>query len=192
MAGLSETGTRDDASLIEPYVSSSNPRIRKAALLGLIRLDEEKAFGYALPYLASAHGSLRRVAIAFLAKRANSLVLDKARAIYAAGDTELKKSMLTLYSQIGGWPVLGDFVEAVTDEDATIQQLGWNYLRTWKSKAVNLFTKPGAEDRLWVKSRYAAAQQKSWVLEKDKQELWQAIAFYTGVTQGISVIGKLG
>ncbi len=52
----------------------------------------------------------------------------------------MKKTILPLYQQIGGWPVAGDFLLVLSDEDSSIQELGWRHIESWRQKTTRLFT----------------------------------------------------
>jgi hypothetical protein len=88
--GLSEVGGKEDASLVETFLSSSAFPLKLAAFISLSRLDADRAYSYALEGLESDIPKIRKLAISFLATRANEAVLTKAHLIFQLGNREQK------------------------------------------------------------------------------------------------------
>jgi HEAT repeat protein len=142
LSGLGETNGKEYSENIEKFLNEKKIKIRKTAFLALKKLDEEKAYNFALQNLDSEYGGIRNVIIEFLANSATPDVLQKARETYANGQYELKKSMLGLFSKIGRWATIADIMIGTIDENENLRQLSLGYLYQWKNKATSYFTQP--------------------------------------------------
>ena len=146
LLGMAETEAKQYSGMLETYLQDKKVRVKKAAFLSLRKLDEEKAYCFALANLGSDLPGIRNTVIEFLAKKANAEVLEKARSTYQSGYLEIKKSMLKLFSKIGGWSTLADIILGTINEDASIRELSFIYLQRWRVKAVRLFIQPSANE----------------------------------------------
>lgn len=142
LSGLGETNGKDYSENIEPFLNDRKLKIRKTAFLALKKLDQEKAYHFALQNLDTEYIGIRNLVIEFLSPSATPEVLQKAREIYTNGQYELKKSMLKLFSKIGRWATIGDLMIGTTDENENIRQLSLAYLQRWRTKATSYFTQP--------------------------------------------------
>src|SRR4030095_9964257 len=110
LSGLGETNGKQFIESIEPFLNDDRQKVRKTAFLALQKLDNEKAYNFALQNLDSEHIGIRNIIIAFLSNSATPEVLQKAREIYANGQFELKKSMLKFFSKVGKWTTIADIM----------------------------------------------------------------------------------
>ena len=146
LCGLSETNGKQFSESIEPFLRDKKIKIRKTAFLALTKLNEQKAYDFAIANLDSEFIGIRNVAIEFLQKKLNVEVLEKAREIYKDGKYDLKKAMLKMFNNIGGWTTVADIIIGTIDENENIRNLSFGYLQMWKAKAVRLFTQPKADE----------------------------------------------
>ena len=142
LCGLAETDGKQFSENVEPFLQDKKIKIRKTAFLALTKLNEQKAYDFAITKLDSEFIGIRNVAIEFLQKKLNFEILEKAREIYLNGNYDLKKAMLKMFSNIGGWTTLADIIIGSIDENENIRNLSLDYLQMWKTKAVRLFTHP--------------------------------------------------
>lgn len=142
LAGLGETNGKQYVAVVETFLKSRSLRIRKAAFQTLRKLDRQKAYDFALQNLGCDEPGLRKLLIEFLSNCSTPEVLEKARTHFMNGKFELKKSMLRLFTSIGGWAALGDIILGTADEDELIRELSISSLSSWKQRAARLFTQP--------------------------------------------------
>lgn len=140
LAGLAETGSIDDLNLFEAYLQQGNRMIVLACLAAMYRLDETRAKEQAFVLLTHHSNRVRAKAKDILARRCDPVTLQRIRQLYTTADTALKKTLLPLYQQIGGWPIAGDLLLALKEEDPDMQEPAWRELETWRQKATRLFT----------------------------------------------------
>ena len=151
LCGLAETNGEQFSESVEPFLQDRKIKIKKTAFLALTKLNEQKAYDFAITNLDSEIIGIRNVAIEFLQKKLNTEVLEKAREIYKNGKFDLKKAMLKMFNNIGGWTTVADFIIGTIDENENIRNLSLGYLQMWKVKAVRLFTQPKADELERVK-----------------------------------------
>jgi HEAT repeat protein len=142
LSGLGEINGKEYSENIEKFLNDKKIKIRKTAFLALKKLDEEKAYNFALLNLDSEYNGIRNLVIEFLSNSATPEVLQKARETYTNGKFELKKSMLKLFSKIGRWTTIADIMIGTIDENENIRQLSLGYLQQWRTKATSYFTQP--------------------------------------------------
>ena len=142
LTGLAEVEAKQFADTIKVFLGSDKIKVRKTAFLALQKLDIENAYEFALINLSCPYLGLRNVITDFLSVIARQEVLEKARECYKTGGYEIKKSMLKLFSNIGGWIAIPDLMIGSIDENENIRQLAWEYLQIWRSRAARLFTTP--------------------------------------------------
>ena len=146
LCGLGETNGKEFSENIEPFLRDNKLKIKKAAFLALTKLDEQKAYEFALINLNNESSGIRNVAIEFLQKKINVAVLKRARKIYEEGDVGLKRAMLKMFNNIGGWAIIGDIIIGTIDLNENIRKLSFEYLQMWKTKALKLFVPPKKEE----------------------------------------------
>ena len=146
LCGLAETDGKQFSENVEPFLQDKKIKIRKTAFLALTKLNEQKAYDFAITNLDSEFIGIRNVAIEFLQKKLNVEVLEKAREVYKNGKFDLKKAMLKMFNNTGGWTTVADIMIGTIDENENIRNLSFGYLQMWKAKAVRLFTQPKADE----------------------------------------------
>jgi hypothetical protein len=142
--GLTETNGTQYKAILHEFWVDKNLKIKKASFLGITKLHKEEAYSIALEHLDSEFIGLRKIAIDFLSKNCTNEVLEKARSIYKNGNSEVKLSILKFFSisTIGAWASLGDLILGSIDANESVRNLSVEYIRLWKLRAINLFTKP--------------------------------------------------
>ena len=140
VAGLGETGAREDADVLAPLLGHARPRARAAALLALLRLTG----GDAVPKLARAVGdpsrTVSRVATVALRPRA-----DKAGvAAWFLGPhpAYVRRNALSLLVRRGKWDAIPWILHACADPDPEVRTSGIGYLCRWKTRFNRSFTHP--------------------------------------------------
>lgn len=146
LCGLAETNGKQFYEIVEPFLQDKKIKIRKAAFFALTKLNQQKAYDFAIINLDSEFIGIRNVAIEFLQKNLNVKVLERARQIYNNGKFDLKKVMLKMFNNIGGWTTFADIIIGTIDENENVRNLSFEYLQMWKAKAVRLFTQPKTDE----------------------------------------------
>ena len=121
---------------------------------------------------------VRDKAVEILAKNGNTETLKKVRDIYATGDYDIKKTILKLYNKIGGWNIVGDLLLSLADENANIQNLGWQLLDKWKAKATRLFTTPPATEIERANKIYCSLDTSNLNMTHSRTNLLQDLKFF--------------
>ena len=142
LSGLAETNGKQFVENLIPFLKDKRVKVRKTAFLALEKLDNSKAYDFALQNLDSEYIGIRNVIIEYFLNTGSSDVLPKARAIYENGSCDLKKSMLKLFSKVGKWITIADIMIGTIDENENIRLLSLGYLQHWRNKATSYFTQP--------------------------------------------------
>ncbi|WP_044206980.1 hypothetical protein [Flammeovirga sp. OC4] len=140
--GLAEIQGKQYSETVKLFLNDKKIRIKKAAFSVLCQLDEDSAYAFALESLDSQYLGLRYLIIEFLSHIPRQEILDKAKILYEKDDYELKKSMLKLFTKVGGWAVIPDLMIGTIDQNEKVRQLAFDYLQIWKTRAVRLFLTP--------------------------------------------------
>lgn len=178
LIGLSEVGANDDLQIFEQHINSNNSKIIIGCLTAINKFNPDKAKHHSLELLTHFIKRVRNKAAEILAKGCDSDTLQKVRQIYLAGDYEIKKSTLNLYNKIGGWSVIGDFLIALTDENSSIQNIGWQLLDKWKANATRLFTTPPKSEIERANNIYKSIDTSKTKLTHSRTNLLQDLQFY--------------
>jgi hypothetical protein len=172
--GLTEVGTEIDLPIFEDFVQKPFVKIKVACLTAINRLNKETAKNYALEFLSHSSAKVRNKSIEILASMVDDKVLEIARETYNRGNYEQKKTILKLFSKIGGWKTVGDFIIALGDKDERIQNLGWMNLERWRSN--QLFIKPSPAELERVQRLYHEFDRSK--LSADYERFWAELPFY--------------
>lgn len=157
LLGLAEVRACQYSSLVESYLYSTQIKIKKAALVALIKLDEVSASRYAIENLDTTAVGLRRIIIDFLSINYNRNVIKKASECYEEGDKDLKISMLNLFSKIGGWETLADLILGTIDPNDDVRNVAKQHIDSWRVRATSLYTTPSIEDLVRIRAAFSAA-----------------------------------
>lgn len=176
--GLSEVSTIEDLPIFERYISSKKSKIIIGCLTAINKFNADKAKHHSLELLTHSIMRVRKKATEILAKGCDNDTLQKIRQTYLVGDSEIKKTVLTLYNKIGGWNVIGDFLIALTDDNSNIQNIGWQLLDKWKANATRLFTTPPKAEIERANNIYKNLDRSKTKLTNSRTNLLQDLEFY--------------
>jgi hypothetical protein len=176
--GLSETGTPDDLPLFEKYIHSERSRLVAGSLIGINKLNPDLAKRYSLALLTHQSKKLRGKAVEILAKNCDNPTLEKIREIYSQSNIEIKKTILSLYSNVGGWNIFSDLLLSISEEEDSIRKLGWQLLERWKDKATRLFTSPAKAETDKAKRIYDSLDVDKLGLSQNRKELLRELMMY--------------
>jgi HEAT repeat protein len=178
LLGLSETGNSEDLPVFERYIHAENSKLVVACLVAINRFDADKAKQYSFELLVHPVKKVRDKAVEISAKGSGAETLNKIRAIYETGDYNVKKTILRLYNKIGGWTIVADLLLALHDESEGIQNLGWQLLEKWKSKATRLFTTPPATEMERAIEIYRTLDQSKLNVTHGRAKLLEDLKFF--------------
>jgi HEAT repeat protein len=176
--GLSETGNSEDLSIFEQYIHAEKSNLIVACLAAINKFNTDKAKQYSLQLVVYPIKKVRDKAVEILAKNTDTETFQKVRDIYARGNYDIKKTILKLYNKIGGWNIVGDLLLALADENANIQNLGWQLLDKWKSKATRLFTTPPATEIERAIEIYSSLDTNNLKMTHSRTNLLQDLKFF--------------
>lgn len=154
LLGLAEVNAKEHWEIVKDFLNNSKIKVRKVAkikvrkvaFIALTKLNEEEAYRYALNNLDCEYSSFRNLMVDFLSKISRKEVLMAARKCFNTENFEIKKSMLRLFNNIGGWAIISDLMLGTVDPDERIRNLSHEYVLHWKVRAARLFTIPQQED----------------------------------------------
>jgi HEAT repeat protein len=130
--GLGETGSRADADLILPFVSGNRPRIRRAALRALAKLDAERAISAAIAALADDASSVRSAAVGVLAIHAHRVDFDiVSRRVRSLSDPKARGNLLRVFLAAPKWEAPVFLLETLTDPDDGVRTLAVRLVERW-------------------------------------------------------------
>jgi HEAT repeat protein len=130
--GVGETGTRADADLIAPFLSENSPRIRRAALRALAKLDAERSISAAIAALADDASSVRSGAVGILATNATRVDFDTVnRQVRSLSDAKVRGSLLRVFLEAPKWEAPVFLLDALTDPDDGVRALAVRLLERW-------------------------------------------------------------
>lgn len=178
LLGLSEIGSSEDLPVFEQYIHAEKSKLVVACLIAVNKFDADKAKQYSLELLVHPVKKVRDKAVEILAKGSNAETLNKVREIYAIGDYDIKKTILKLYYKIGGWNIIGALLLSLADENANIQNLGWQLLDKWKAKATRLFTTPPATEIERANKVYSSLDTSNLNMTHSRSNLLQDLKFF--------------
>src|SRR5262249_37675686 len=122
-------------------------RTKLACIRALKTLDITVAKKYCLDLFTHDSGKIRKLCIDILAQTWNSETQEKIEQAYELADSTRKKTILDLYNRVGGWVAAGPLIRAVSENDATLRNAAWPYLKRWRDKITNVFVSP-PEDQI--------------------------------------------
>jgi HEAT repeat protein len=178
LLGLSETGSSEDMPIFEQYIRAEKSKVIVSCLTAINKFNGDKAKQYSLELLVHSIKKVCDKAVEILAKSSDAATLQKVRDIYAKGNFNIKKTILKLYNKIGGSNIVGDLLLALADENANIQNLGWQLLDKWKAKATRLFTTPPATEIERANKIYSSLDTNSLKLTHSRTTLLQDLKFF--------------
>ena len=174
--GLSEIRTPEDTPIFEKYIQKQSAKIKAASLSAINHLNKPLAISHALDLLADSSAKVRNKCIEILAPLATREILERARLVYHQGDYERKKTILKMFSIIGGWKIVGDFIIALGDTDENIRKLAWLNLEKWRN--VQRYTKPSPEEKARIMRLYNEFDLAQLKSDNFSERWWSELPCY--------------
>lgn len=147
IAGLGETGTREDAGIVEPWLTHPATTLRCAAVRALGRLDGESHLEALLQALKDERSSVSRLAKEALRGRLHLIGGDRLWELFE-GDCRphVRRNTLALLSRLRKWDSLPYLIWACSDQPIVIAEQARGYIRDWITRFNCSFATPTAED----------------------------------------------
>jgi len=171
IAGMGETGDNTDAPLIMPFLSHESPRVNRAAVKALAKLDQESSMDVFLQSLLSDKQSVSREARLALAELVDLRVAPTLMGWYTREPRlHVKKNILFLFSRLGKADSILYLLRASMVPDQEINALAQRYVEAWVagySKRFYIQIRPERREELSV----LLEEAKAYLPEKTVQEL---------------------
>ena len=143
VAGLGETGSATDVSLVIPHLSHQQPRVRREAVRALSRLDAVSHASTFVDLLSDVSPKVGRASRDVLQARAGMASYDAiVKVIRGAPHAHGKLNALTLVETLGKWPALVLLLRVAHDSDKELAVRARELLRQWVATANRRFTTP--------------------------------------------------
>lgn len=138
--GIGETGKKSDCDLIEPYLTHSNPRIRKAALSSSSNLDIERSYELLIDSLLSSNQTDSKHAKKLLVKY-HLVRIEELIELYSLEGFEqhVYENLLVLISYASKWDCLESLLHILSSSFGDRQVVVLEYLETWSANANRSF-----------------------------------------------------
>jgi HEAT repeat protein len=144
--GVGETGTREDADLIAPFLRGNRPRIRRSALRALAKLDAERAVSAAIAALADDASSVRTAAVQILSSNASRVDFDVVnRRVRSLSDPTARRNLLRVLLEAPKWEAPAFLLDALTDPDDRLRTFAARLVDRWIETFNRNQTQPTAE-----------------------------------------------
>ncbi len=147
ICGLGESGKAADVSLLLASLDSLLPRLRRAAVYAVGRLDVEGCLTKLTGFLSDAKASVSRESLKALLPKARLISLDELELLLTSNSNfHVRRNALTLILHTDKWLKLPALLNACADEDAKIAGLAARALRDWFVNYNGSFAEPTRVD----------------------------------------------
>lgn len=130
VAGLAETGTKQDIPLLKEYIDHDKSKIRAAALVGLHRLAAENVDQFYCLGLQDTSAKVRAACVSILQTGYSHLRLEL-EVLLDNGSIKSQKAALKILIQYGALDSLKYILMALSKEHKSLRQIAWQYLASW-------------------------------------------------------------
>jgi hypothetical protein len=135
IAGLGETGTREDVVQLLLPLESSSPRVVAMAIIGIGRLDGANYIETLLPFTVATNASIRKAAAEALVPLAANLNVAELCMAFANHDASVQRTLLRILRALPKWDRLGCALYALEHaSDAPVRDFAGDIIRTWTAR----------------------------------------------------------
>ncbi len=132
ICGLGETGESSDASRIAPFLDSQVPKIRRAAVYAVAKLDTEGHLSRLVGFLSDEKASIAREAMKALLSRVRQIPIeDLERLVETGSNFHTRRNALALMLVVGKWQRLPLLLLTCVDNDGKLASLATRAVRDW-------------------------------------------------------------
>jgi HEAT repeat protein len=147
LCGLGETGKASDVPLLSPGLRASQPRLRRAAVYAMGKLDADGCISKLTEFLSDAMPSVSREALKALLSKVSQVPLDDLEQLSVFhASFHVRRNALTLIQHADKWRKLPALLHACGDEDAKIASLATRALQDWFFNYNRSYTEPTQAD----------------------------------------------
>jgi HEAT repeat protein len=134
LAGLGETGRKEDTAPVSQYLAAKQPQVRAAAIRAIAKLDPGYDAAIFLAPLSDESAKVRREALFGLQKRVNSVGGERLwEAFLGCKSPRAKRDVLFLIARLSRWESLGLLLQALGDPDNSVSEAAERYkARLWR------------------------------------------------------------
>lgn len=151
LSGLGETGTTEDAALVERHLGNPVPGVRRAAVLALTRLAPEAALPGFLEALQDGNAGVSRAAMLALAGHASRAGAARLAAIAEESRyVHVRINTLSLLARLGKWEGIPWLIRAGSSEDPRVAQVARQHLLRWMQRFNRSSTHPTKAQLEWI------------------------------------------
>ena len=130
LAGLAETGSKNDIQKILPFVDHQTAKIRAAALSGLHRLDAENVAHLYLQGLRGENTKIRNLCVTILQSNHGHLRTE-CEEVFKNGTIKNQKAALKVMTCYGALESLRDILLALSSPHSALKELAWRLFGSW-------------------------------------------------------------
>ena len=157
IAGLGETGTRDDASEIEGLLNDDSAKIRRTSLRAFARLDGDRALPAAMSALEDSSGSVRAAARAIALAQGHRVDFNRLHGRWRqASDPDVRIGMLLVLAQAPKWDAVAYLLDAVADSSDSMHGHASRLLNDWIDGFNRSHLQPSREHLQRIRAALAA------------------------------------
>ena len=161
ICGLGESGKASDVPLLSAGLSSSQPRLRRAAVYAMGKLDADGCFTKLVEFLSDAKASVSREALKALLPKARQIPLDELEQLSAFNASfHVRRNALTLIQHADKWRKLPALLNACADEDAKIAGLATRAMHDWFGNYNRSYAEPTRVDFERIQSVLSKVESK--------------------------------
>ncbi len=134
IAGLGETGKKEDCILLERYLDEQDTGIVRVTINALIKLDKEKYLQTFIPYLNDKRVGIVKDVAKFLNKE-SEIYEDEIRKVFKKSKKEFTRiKCAKLLFSVSKWNSLNNMILALDDKDMAIRDLAMLSIEYWIEK----------------------------------------------------------
>lgn len=161
ICGLGESGKAADVSLLSASLAEPLPKLRRAAVYAMGRLNVEGCLTKLTGFLSDAKASVSREAMKALLPKARLIPLEELEGLLSSNAIfHVRRNALTLILHTEKWRKLPSMLNACADEDAKIAGLAARALRDWFFTYNRSFAEPTHVDFDRIQSALAKVEPK--------------------------------
>jgi HEAT repeat protein len=169
IAGLGETGTREDAALVGSWVAHPATKVRQAAIKALGRLDGDSRVDDLLRALEDDRPCVGRVAREALRGRLRLVAGGRLWELFERDRRpHVRRHVLALLAGLGKWARLPYLILACRDDEPAVTAQARALVRLWNAHFNRSFVTPSSDD---LRLAAAALDASRAALDPDDEKL---------------------
>jgi hypothetical protein len=181
IAGLGETGGKDDFDLAAGFIDSTRPKVRAVTLAAMANLDRSRAVPFAIRDLQDPFGRVQRVAVNTLCAERNPETSSAVRAVLEHGSPKGQIAALRVLVKAGGWEAALAILVALSMDNTDLHEVAWPCLFSWRNTYFYRgWIRPTPAVLREIERRIASLQESNQVPPKRFASIWHDMASLIG------------